>query len=271
MECIWLPPVKCKKFRGRDPLPGCRFQAIAARIASPSVLVVVFLGISALTASSGLAFYGDILMNRTAKQFGVPPAVFPHWAHRLEYTCQACHPSVFRMAAGTHEIMMERMAARESFCMACHNGKVSWKPVDCARCHLIEGYPSRNREPNVVLGSFPRDGDGGGNVDWGEALRRRLIAPRPSVTGKRPERPPDLPDVLMPRTEQLPAVVFSHASHGAWLACVNCHPSPFVAKSAGNPMTMATIRAGQHCGACHGKVAFPITQCERCHRGRASK
>jgi c(7)-type cytochrome triheme protein len=32
-----------------------------------------------------------------------------------------------------------------------------------------------------------------------------------------------------------------------------------------NAITMAKIQAGEYCGACHGKVAFPVEACGRCH------
>jgi uncharacterized OB-fold protein len=28
---------------------------------------------------------------------------------------------------------------------------------------------------------------------------------------------------------------------------------------------MAAILLGQKCGVCHGKVAFPVSECKRCH------
>jgi c(7)-type cytochrome triheme protein len=30
-------------------------------------------------------------------------------------------------------------------------------------------------------------------------------------------------------------------------------------------MTMVGIAEGKWCGRCHGKVAFPLTDCQRCH------
>ena len=30
-------------------------------------------------------------------------------------------------------------------------------------------------------------------------------------------------------------------------------------------MTMAEIMAGKKCGVCHGTVAFPVSDCKRCH------
>jgi c(7)-type cytochrome triheme protein len=30
-------------------------------------------------------------------------------------------------------------------------------------------------------------------------------------------------------------------------------------------MTMDELNDGKYCGVCHGKVAFPLTTCARCH------
>ncbi len=236
------------------------------------------------TAPPAFAFYGDVVMNRTAKRFGFPAVVFPHWAHRIQFTCRACHPGIFRMEAGAHEILMERMTARRTFCAACHDGKIAWKPVNCARCHRTDDrfsprqaespatlrspgppFARENGDPEVVLRPFPRDP--GGNIDWMEAQRRGLIAPRSSLTASRTRKQTVPPDSLMRRTETLPPVVFPHSSHAQWLDCRNCHPAPFVPKAGANEISMAKIQAGQYCGACHGKVAFPVKECQRCHQG----
>jgi c(7)-type cytochrome triheme protein len=67
----------------------------------------------------------------------------------------------------------------------------------------------------------------------------------------------------------MPAVSFSHSSHASWLSCGNCHPAPFEMSKRGPTISMARIWAGEFCGKCHGSVAFPVTQCDRCHRGDA--
>jgi len=246
------------------PNPQTRLAALAGL-----VLLGLFVELSDLTTSPALAYDGDIQMNRTAKQYGVPPVVFPHWAHRLQFTCGACHPGIFRMQAGGHEILMEKMAARGTFCLACHDGKVAWKPVNCGRCHQGSERAPENRDPELALKDFPRDP--GRNVDWVGAIRRGLITPRSSLSGKRAEKAPIPADSLMRRTETLPAVGFPHASHALWLECRNCHPAIFAPKNGGNEISMAKIQAGQSCGVCHGKVAFPVDQCTRCHRGNPSR
>jgi c(7)-type cytochrome triheme protein len=242
-----------------------------------------------ITSACGLwshhawAFYGDTTMNRTAGQFGAPPVVFPHWIHRIEFRCSVCHPDIFQMRAGAHSIMMERMVARGTFCATCHNGTIAWRPVNCHRCHRTDDrllaasdpdsttlpepgppFAKDNRDPDTLLRSFPHDASG--MIDWVEAVRSGLIAPRstPRSNGSTHEEEPS--DVLMVRTGSMPAVRFPHSSHALWLECRNCHTGIFVPKKGANAMSMAQLQAGQYCGRCHGKVSFPLSECGRCHR-----
>ncbi len=68
------------------------------------------------------------------------------------------------------------------------------------------------------------------------------------------------------------AVVFSHDFHvkDLGLACQRCHPSPYVTRAKDKPVTMAAMRKGKSCGACHqGKEAFSVAakdRCSKCHR-----
>jgi c(7)-type cytochrome triheme protein len=36
-------------------------------------------------------------------------------------------------------------------------------------------------------------------------------------------------------------------------------------KRGANPISMVKIVNGEFCGRCHGRVAFPISNCARCH------
>ncbi len=62
-----------------------------------------------------------------------------------------------------------------------------------------------------------------------------------------------------------PNVIFSHGTHTEWLHCNNCHPRIFKMKTGANLFTMADIFEGRFCGVCHGRVAFPVLDCFRCH------
>ncbi|MBU5637899.1 cytochrome c3 family protein [Geomonas sp. Red69] len=63
-------------------------------------------------------------------------------------------------------------------------------------------------------------------------------------------------------------VVFSHEIHTKTALvndnCKVCHEKLYRTKST-RPVTMAEMEKGKSCGACHGKVAFPLAACGRCH------
>lgn len=100
------------------------------RRAGPLVLLVLFCARAAFAAD------GDIVFKRESGDAGTAPTVFPHWVHRIRYTCYACHPALFEMKAGGNRVTMDDIMAGKS-CGACHNGKTAW-PVTfetCNRCH----------------------------------------------------------------------------------------------------------------------------------------
>jgi c(7)-type cytochrome triheme protein len=121
------------------------------------------------------------------------------------------------------------------------------------------------REPAKTLSKLPGKPDEiGNNVDWVAALRQGKIAPkdrlRPGAASEHLST-----DIIMPRTAAMPMVRFPHRAHTEWLDCSNCHDDPFVKKAGGKRFNMADILAGEYCGRCHGAVAFPPTDCLRCH------
>jgi c(7)-type cytochrome triheme protein len=88
-------------------------------------------------AAQEAAEYGDIVYVRKAQGMDdIPPAVFPHWIHRMQYKCGACHEALFKMKAGANETTMEMMQEGKS-CGTCHNGKVAFESNfdTCLRCH----------------------------------------------------------------------------------------------------------------------------------------
>ena len=72
-------------------------------------------------------------------------------------------------------------------------------------------------------------------------------------------------ELIMDQTLQMPMVRFPHKAHTQWLDCANCHDKIFKKKAGGNPVNMFAILSGAYCGRCHGAVAFPLTECRRCH------
>ena len=90
----------------------------------------------ALVAEPAHAAPGDIVFERKEEGLGLPPAVFPHWVHRIRYRCYACHPAIFEMKAGAHEVTMENVK-QGKFCGACHNGTNAFNIEfqTCTLCH----------------------------------------------------------------------------------------------------------------------------------------
>ena len=66
----------------------------------------------------------------------LPPAVFPHWVHRIRFTCKACHMELFEPVAGANSITMEDISAGNA-CGACHDGTTAFNAGfgECQRCH----------------------------------------------------------------------------------------------------------------------------------------
>ena len=119
------------------------------------------------------------------------------------------------------------------------------------------------QEPAEALSQLPPDGVGN-KVLWNRALRERYIDPRTNVYPETKIEILDM-DIIMEKTGEMPLVLFPHLPHTEWLDCTNCHDKIFVKKVDANQINMFTILSGNHCGQCHGAVAFPLTECNRCH------
>lgn len=105
-----------------------------------------------------------------------------------------------------------------------------------------------------------------GLVDWAKLVRENIIKPKHSLDPNADEMPPLAMDVVIPaKGDYVNDVLYPHEMHTFWLKCEVCHPKIFVPAKGQNPMTMVGIVQGQWCGRCHGKVAFPLTDCNRCH------
>ncbi len=107
----------------------------------------------------------------------------------------------------------------------------------------------------------------GNNTDWVLSLESKKITPRWERTNPFAEgMVMDLNIVRVPtRSASVQNVVFPHKQHTEWLECSNCHPAIFVPQKGANVISMPLILLGQKCGVCHGKVAFPISECAKCH------
>jgi len=126
-----------------------------------------------------------------------------------------------------------------------------------AGTHLLQ-------EPRQAFEALTRS-KSGNRVDWVKALENSEIFPRYerlSDTAK-----PVVMDLNIVREVKgsMPDVVYPHKQHTEWLDCSNCHPAIFIPQKGANQISMAAILLGQKCGVCHGKVAFPISECRKCH------
>lgn len=119
------------------------------------------------------------------------------------------------------------------------------------------------QEPAEALSLLPPD-TAGNKVRWVKALRDGYIEPRTNIY---PETKVNLldQDIIMRRTGSASYVRFPHLVHTEWLDCSNCHNQIFSDKAGETPVTMLAILSGEYCGRCHGAVAFPLTECNRCH------
>lgn len=235
-------------------------------------LLVAILAIPAWCEPSP-STYGNLLINRTSEANGVKPVTFSHWLHRVEYTCRVCHVELeFEMELHATDIMEEDNQEGE-YCGACHNGKTAFghEEGNCELCHNGELDFSWNKM-NKVDWMNPRNF--GNGVDWSEAARSGYLTPQQTIFASTQPRELEFEKELEldVNIALIPNSDFSHEAHTFWLDCANCHPGFFaIKKDKTRDLKMSTIRGGDACGICHGKVAAPIKDCDLCHEGIGRK
>ncbi len=210
--------------------------------------------------------FGNIVLDKYSSQKGLKPVVFPHWVHRIQFTCKVCHTDLgFQMKAGEDDIKMKDIFSGK-WCGTCHNGTIAFKPLQCKRCHSLglEVKENKSSEPEKYLSKLVPDPYGNG-VNWVKSITEGKICPKASIDGKQKmfifdrdiefELPPGSP----------PNIIFPHKNHTMWLHCSNCHPRVFKMKKGANKFGMNNVFAGKYCGVCHERVAFPFEDCFRCH------
>lgn len=123
--------------------------------------------------------------------------------------------------------------------------------------------------PATAFAELPKS-MAGNHVDWVKSLDSKRIAPRWDRND--PSAAAVVMDLNIVREVKgsMPDVVYPHKQHTEWLDCSNCHPSIFVPQKGANQISMASILLGQKCGVCHGKVAFPVSECRLCHSKKKS-
>lgn len=124
--------------------------------------------------------------------------------------------------------------------------------------------------PKTAFESLPKS-RGGNRVDWVKALNEGNINPRASSDDETKKMTILNLNIIRQVKGTMPDVVYPHDKHTEWLDCKNCHPKIFTPKKGSNNISMAAILMGQYCGVCHGKVAFPLSECRLCHSKKKTK
>lgn len=139
-----------------------------------------------------------------------------------------------------------------------------WLPLAQDELH-DPANPALNllQNPEKALSQLPHAG-AGDQVNWVQALKDKNIKPSLTLHSNTQTEILDL-DVLLRNTDEMNMVNFPHKQHTEWLSCSNCHEEIFKSRSGTNKFGMFDILNGESCGRCHGAVAFPLTECNRCH------
>ena len=216
--------------------------------------------------------YGNVILRKRSEKAGMPPVVFPHWAHRARYTCRVCHLEL-QFSHRQDDTGITRAAYLAGrYCGACHDGKTAFSvkdeaPRQCDRCHL-KSLKSLDARFNAFAAKLPSS-DFGNGIDWASALDDGIIQPKNTLSGDYTPLP--LPDNLkkplkLGTTSPNSDVTFSHEEHYAELDCSSCHPDIFNIKKKGTvAFSMDKNVYGRYCGTCHRRVAFPMSACHSCH------
>lgn len=119
------------------------------------------------------------------------------------------------------------------------------------------------QQPGDALSRLTPDTTGN-QVRWPVALEKGEIKPREKLRETTQVQILDQ-DILLNLKGGMPIVRFPHKLHTLWLDCTNCHDGLFKKETGATKLSMLKILEGEQCGVCHGAVAFPLTECYRCH------
>jgi c(7)-type cytochrome triheme protein len=254
------------------------------RIAATALLLLVF-AVTAPAQGTGMKKrrpradeFGNVVMNNASERNGMAPVTFSHWLHRSRYTCRLCHVDIGFAMQANGTAMREDDNRRGLYCGACHNGRTAFAvqmgksaagsaDKTCDRCHSVGRDVIPQFDFASVTAGFPR-GRFGNNVDWELAEnegRIKLVDTLPEVSVKR--KPLAIPQdySIEAKINGLPEIIFSHRKHAIWNGCELCHPDVYAVKAGTTKYSMQDVFAGKFCGLCHGSVAFPAIDCQRCH------
>ena len=222
--------------------------------------------------------YGKVILDTYSAAPGPGAVVFDHWLHRSKFTCRLCHVDIgFAMEAKATGI--RAATNRQGFhCGACHAGKriIDGKIVfascsdqndnQCDRCHSLGKQGVRKYSYDAFTAKFPKAKYG---VNWEAAEKQGLIKPIDFLDGVSVKRQPmqNREDFsIKAGYSWVHPITFSHEKHSIWNGCELCHPEIFPTGRKGSVRySMFSNIEGRYCGACHGKVAFPLNNCSSCH------
>lgn len=263
-------------------------------------VMVIVLGFAGIAFSAGGVKkkkvleqdYGNVIISVNSTKAGVNPVLFEHWVHRRKFTCRVCHVDIgFSMKANEGGIRaVDNM--KGYYCGACHNGKSSFggdkvfaacsdkftkdDMKRCIRCHsqdkVVLEKEARREQREIAFRTFadtmPKE-RGGNGINWEKAEESGAIKLIDYVEGVSTKRAPMVNQKdfsIGANVEGVPEIIFSHKKHTVWNGCELCHPDIFVGVKRGSEKySMIDLFAGKYCGACHGNVAFPQSDCRRCH------
>ncbi len=228
--------------------------------------------------------YGKETINNFSSKVGLAPVEFDHWSHRAKFSCRLCHADIgFAMVAGETQIKATDNM-KGYFCGACHNDKMIYEDRKvfsacskefsrtdlkrCERCHVTSVNPKKEADFYKLADRLPRE-RGGNSINWELAEERGLIKLVDYIEGvsmKRAQLGTQKDFSISSKVEGMPDIIFSHKKHTVWNGCEVCHPEIFASVKKGvSKYTMIELFEGKYCGVCHVTVAFPQTDCQRCH------
>lgn len=123
--------------------------------------MVAALLLAAGNAGEVRAEYGDVVMNQYSDAAGMRPVVFPHWFHRVRYSCKVCHSDLgIKLEAGGTGINMLKIIDG-AYCGACHNGNAAWSVERCDLCHSGKpGIPTQVHQSTIQKPLAPAGASG---------------------------------------------------------------------------------------------------------------
>lgn len=256
----------------------------------------VMIAVAALFVFVGLAFaeggsmkrkplpfeFGSVVIENFSVNAGLSPVIFEHWLHRSKYSCKVCHVDIgFGMVAGSTKIRAADNG-KGFYCGSCHNGKSKYNKKTifeacsgkdsqkCGICHFTGRNPQREQAFSEFAENLPKERFGNG-INWQLAEEKGLISPINHLEGisiARNALAVQKDFSLDAKIEGMPSIIFSHSKHTVWNGCELCHPDIFLGvKKGATKYSMIDLFQGKYCGFCHKKVAFPLSDCQRCHVG----